>query len=271
MEVAPERDETVTAELERLGDHPWAGVYRTHGSWPTVLRLAPEAGYTLYENSWCGNCAGWRGVGKVVAANGLDLTLDVELGYDLPEPRERPDAWFSLEPTLHLVPWGDLLFAVPPWRMERFCAEVSDGWRFPGVPFRSAGNGAELDPKTVPRPSGTPQVPDGYRHLVVSLPITGRVEALAEWRLKRAATDDGPGLFEAEYTIDAGADRGVAVGMRFYLAEREYPNRSGRVERVEAGSCRVVFTAREDERVAIEALVGSPATTLHPMHGQEDG
>lgn len=156
--VAPERDEKVTAELERLGDHPWAGVYRTHGRWPTVLRLAPEAGYTLYENSWCGNCEGWRGIGKVVSADGLDPTLDVELGYDLPEPGERSDAWFSLEPTLHFVHWSDLLFAVPPWRMERFCAEVSGGW-IPERALRSTGNGEELDPKPSPAPEGLRRFP----------------------------------------------------------------------------------------------------------------
>jgi hypothetical protein len=55
------------------------------------------------------------------------------------------------------------------------------------------------------------------------------------------------------FTTDAGAERGVAVGMRFYLPEREYPNRSDCVEWVGPDSCRMAFHALEGQREAIEA------------------
>src|SRR5688500_8689113 len=116
--LAPARNEQVLAELKGLGGHAWAGVYRTRGGWPTELRIAPDAGFTVYEDSCCGNCQGWLALGRVRSVKGAELKLEVELGYDVPGESEFGGAWYSLQPTLHLVRWGELVFAVPPWRME---------------------------------------------------------------------------------------------------------------------------------------------------------
>src|SRR5687767_15993553 len=63
---ASDRSSRAREEIDRLGQHQWAGVYRTPGSWPTELVIAPKAGFSIYKNSWCGNCASWVQTGTVL-------------------------------------------------------------------------------------------------------------------------------------------------------------------------------------------------------------
>jgi hypothetical protein len=263
---APPRHERVLAEIERLGHHPWAGVYRTRGRWPTELSIAPEAGFTVYDNSWCGNCRGWRGTGRVLASDGACLKLAVECDFELPPDSERPEAWYQLDDTLYLVKWGDLLFAVPSWRIERFCAEASDGFTFPLVPFRNLAASDTFDPVDPTRPDTRPQVPQEFQHLVLDEPVSCRLASLVDSRL--VSEQPGTSSFhEAVYSLDAGSRDGLAVGMRLFV---EGKRASGRVDHVGLESGRVVVLASLDIGRSPEDLVGSRATTLHPLALRRD-
>jgi len=60
-----------------------------------------------------------------------------------------------LDDTLHLVRWGNLVFAVPEKRLAEFRAEVADGASFPSFAFRSLGQ--PVDGEHPRRPDGEPQ------------------------------------------------------------------------------------------------------------------
>ena len=257
------RNERILAELERLDGHPWAGVYRTRGKWPNVLRIAPDAGFTFYHGSWCGNCSRWVGLGRVLSVDGLNLTLEIELGAEIGK-----DEWstlpHALEPMLHLVRWGDLLFAVPPWRMESFCAEASDGLSFPwSHPFRYVGSAEWPGHDKAHRPESRPTVPKAYEHLLLSKPIAANVASLVEWRPRSDSESDDYPAYDAAYSIDVGSDDGVAVGMRFW-PESGFLIGTGRVQQVAARSSEVVFLVYEDDLSLRERLVGVHVTTDRP-------
>lgn len=259
--AAPPRKKQVLAELASSREHAWAGVYRSTGPWPDELTMAPGAGFTLYEHSWCGNAAGWLAYGRVRAAHEDRLELAVELDY----PEMRASERFHLDETLYLVRWGELQFAVPAWRMETWCAQVSNGRSFPDVPFRYLGSDATFDIKKPTRPSGTPSVPLEFRHLLVDQPITGKIVALEEWRLKSDWSNSEHEFFDVVYSVDVGADAKLAVGMQLFADGPEPKNRdSGRVTHVERDSAQFELVVIDDQRGWAESLVGRTASTLHP-------
>ncbi|MCE9592984.1 MAG: hypothetical protein K8S98_02220 [Planctomycetes bacterium] len=258
---APPRNAQVLAELASSRAHAWDGVYRSSGTWPDELAIAPGAGFTHYEYSWCGNAPGWLAYGRVRAAHEDRLDLTVELDYPEMHASER----FHLDETLYLVRWGDLRFAVPTWRMETWCAQVSNGKSFPDAPFRYLGSDPTFDFKEPPRPSGTPSVPLEFRHLLVDEPITGKIVALEEWRLKSDWSSTEHEFFDVVYSVDVGSEAKLAVGMRLFADGPEPKNRdSGRVTHVERNSARFELIASDEQKNWAVSLVGRTASTLHP-------
>jgi len=261
QKAGPPRNARVLAEIARLVEHPWAGVYRTAGKWPDELALAPEAGFTLHNSSWCGTCEGYVSVGSVLTARESTLQLLVELQ----EPDNTSAVWYGLDETLHLVRWGDLSFAVAEGSMETFCAAVSDGWTFPSIPFRYVGERGDFDFEHVTRPTERPRVPAAFEHLILEVPVTCRVVSLVEWRRRPQLDGKERQAYDAVYALDAGSDDGLAVGMRLFVeGEKRWSWHNGRVERVESAAGRFQMLAFEDEREWAGSLVGKRATTRHP-------
>ena len=258
-QVGPARKADVLAEIDRLGEHPWAGIYRTAGSSPVELTIAPQAGFTLYHGSHCGNCSRYASVGRVLAAEGSSLKLRVELQ----ESDDTSAAWYGLDDTLYLVPWGELRFAVASWRMELFCAEFSDGTTFPYAPFRTREQLDEGSKRPL-RPVGKPKVPREFEHLLLDAPISARVVKLVEWRRRPELDGKDREAFDAVYSLDVGSDQGLAVGMHLSLAGARNAGRfSGRIEHVERETGRLQLVAYEGRSWA-EGLVGKTGTTLRP-------
>lgn len=266
-EEGPPRNAQVLAEIAGLGQHPWAGVYRTKARWPDELAVAPEAGLTLHEGSRCGTCARYSAVGRILAVRDTALEIEVEFA-------ERPDMsrQYVLDETLHLVRWGDLLFAVPEQRMELFCAEASDGATFPGVPFRIVENAGGLDSVDPSRPTGMPQVPSAFQHLLLQEPISCTIVELVEWQ--RRPELDGKELraYEGLYSIDVGSEAGLAPGMRLCVegGSQRVEDR-GRVEGVAPKEGRLRLLLFEDRREWAESLPGTRATTLLESVGRLQG
>jgi hypothetical protein len=252
----------VVDEIGHLGEHSWAGVYRTASAWPLVLTMAPRTGFTLYSNSFCGNCAHYVAAGRVLASPGSDLKLCA----DLESREDRQHDRYQIDGFLHLVTWGDLQFAVPESNMEMFCAAVCGGSSFPDVPFRFLGKHSQFDYDNTARPAGRPQVPSRYARLIPDQPIHCRVVALVEWR-RRPEFDSGDRqTFDAVYSVDVGSHDGLEVGMRLFVdGVQRWSRYNGRVEQVDRSEGRFQMLAREDEREWALGLVGRSATTLRPV------
>jgi hypothetical protein len=266
---APQRKAEILEEIERLGEHSWAGVYRTNSRWPNEIAIAPEAGFTLHHTTWCGNCRGYDGFGTVAVDDGSLLKVRLELE----QPDDLSRYWPGFDDTLYFVPWGDLQFVVPESRMESFCAQVANDYDLPSFPFRHTGRLSEfsrhageratfkMEPR--PKPPGKPQVPRHYQHLISDDPIACRIVALIELR-RRPEIDgtDGVEAYDAVYSIDAGTDDGLAIGMHLFVegAPQGRPI-DGRVEAVERESARIQMRAWKDDRALADELVGLRATT----------
>jgi hypothetical protein len=251
------RDERARAEVATLGDHPWAGVYRTAGTWPTTFVLAPQAGFTLHHDSRCGNCAGFDALGCVAAASENTLQLEAELSHPCGTTRE------YLDQCLYLVRWGKLLFAIAPQRMERFCADVTDGQSFPDEPVRVLGD-TPFDFDAPKRPEARPVVPREWEHLLPATPIEARVSTLVELRPRETNTDKSI-YYDAVFELDRGSDNGLAVGMRVFVDPS--PNsgqRSGRIDEVEHDRACFTLPVSDEDRAWAEALVGKSTSTRHP-------
>ncbi|MCK6446581.1 MAG: hypothetical protein L6Q99_09340 [Planctomycetes bacterium] len=256
------RDAAVRAELALLDDDGWPGVYRSAEKWPTELVLAPQAGFTLFHHSKCGNCEGFAAFGRVVAASEHELQLETELSHECATTRDH------LATTLHLVRWGELLFAVTPQRVEDFCAAVTDGQSFPREPLRVLGDAAfDFDAPTRPdtRPDTRPVVPSEWQRLLPAAPIDARIEALLELRPRESGANSSVTYYDAEFELDRGADAGLTIGMHVYVEPR--PSRlvsRARIDEVERRSARFTLFVDETERAWAEALIGTRVSTLHP-------
>ena len=251
----PDRNAQVLAELEWLGEHPWAGVYRTAGTWPDEWAIAPRAGFTRHEGSWCGNGAFYSAVGTVRSfdAKTLKLGMDVALDY------------CRSEDTLHLVRWADLLFAIPEQGMEIFCAEVSDGASFPKAPFRLVGDVPDFDFEAPPRPEGMPEVPVEFRALLPEQPITCGIGELLGWERRPELDGEENPAYDASFSIGAGSAQGLTEGMRLFVnGAPHWMEFRGRVEHVAPLEARMRLLVFEDKREWAEGLPGTEATTRDP-------
>jgi hypothetical protein len=261
QEEGPRRRAEVRAEIARSGEHVWAGTYRTTMMWPVELTIAPEAGFTLYRHSRCGNDPNWVAIGDVASVAGATL----QLGIELSEKQNTSPSWSCLDDTLHLVRWGELSFAVAEKSMEDFCAAVSDGYTFPFVPFRYLGERKDFDYAHPERPVERPHVPVAFERLLLDEPVSGRIVAMVDWRRSPGSDGKERMAYDAVYEVDVGAGDGLAVGMRLFIEGLTRWGRScGRVEHVEPESARFQMLAFDDDGADMAGLVGRMATTRHP-------
>lgn len=247
-EQGPERGEQIRHELEALGPHPWAGVYRA--VFGDTLSLAPGAGFSWYHEDGCGNCAGHRALGVVRETDERRLTLEVDL-------ESEESGWATLDGVLHLVPWGDLVFAVPGSHREDFCAQVLDGVSFPKAPFRIVRDDSAFDSRDPERPPGRPDLPLEFQPLVPDGTISGAVLSLLSWELHEPDDSTRVPTADVTYLVGLGGEDRLAVGMRLYVEAGGL----ARVTEVDARESRIRLVVRDTEKAWAEGLVGTRVTT----------
>lgn len=219
----------IKAEVESLGNHPWAGEYY-HGDGLGVnvtFMLAPQSGF-LFE--WHG-CLGLydRNYGEIACTNGM-VTLSFTFSNERRGFQGIADAFIP-------VPWGDRMYLIPSDDIIGFCNDFN----------------ARSEPRNLVRGShllrrgdekknieGFPAVPEQYRPYLLEKPIEAAVTAVGsyttrpsvcEWKFK-----------DTSVTLDKGKEAGLLPGMELYVVEPNNLVESIRVTHVEDHSAQGVMT-----------------------------
>lgn len=160
-----------------------------------IWRLAPRAGYVVDQWTCAGNLPGHHGSIEQLGPRALRLAGKGDV---------------------HVVPWGAQTWLVPDGRLVDFCNDVNSGFDA----WLSAYPSRRSDEQ---RSRGMPDVPPDFRVFLLERPVTAKVvDVLAT------------GAQDVRFTLDAGADSGLHIGMA--LAPPGSFERAI-VERVDADRC----------------------------------
>jgi hypothetical protein len=206
--TARARIDAVRAEIDRLGDHQWAGAYYMgDGLGVNVsLNLAPESGFTFV---WTG-CLGIY-------------------DYNYGPIEEREDGLLVLRPQLendrrgfqgtatefYPVRWGARRYLLPKDELIEFANAVNSGEAAsPSYHGRFlVGVTRDTNPDGgLPPVMGIPTGPKGLRDKVFEEPLVARITPTGERKI-------GPALVYGAKTpvrIEAGAKSGIFVGMELF-------------------------------------------------------
>jgi hypothetical protein len=219
-QAANSKRNRIRAKIETLGDHPWAGEYYEGDGLGAniVVILAPEAGY-VYE--WHG-CLGLydRNYGSVTEKGGkLVFSFEFENGKN---------GLRGMAPELAPVRWGDRRYLIPTGDVVGFCNSVNQG-----AEPRSGSYGLHLlrlgdEGKAV---TGRPNVPKEFQSYLLPEPVEAKVVTVGvtEARTSWAGWD----VRDTPLTLDAGAKRGLKVGMELFVTEPDSVLDSVKITKVE--------------------------------------
>ena len=206
------RMKAIKAELAKLKDHPWAGVY-AHGMHPGAymeIAVAPKAGFAYTYKStdlfYGGGPALFnQNYGKATWEDGR-LKLSPSLADDDRTDGQDYDP-FSTE--FVLIPWGDQLCLIPADRIINFCNAVNSG--FVICFFRDFHYGTR-------RPTEKPDVPEEFKPYLLEKPIEGQVISVGETKEYRERSWTTK---ETVVKVDKGSQDGILPGMEFYVTSPE--------------------------------------------------
>lgn len=149
--AARPRAARIQREIQRAGEHPWAGRYTTPGPFYEELLLAPTGGFTLFVSSGCGNCTGYEAFGSVQVL-GPDHVLLV------PEQVHHARSMRTSAPhEVHLAAWGDRRLALFQSQVALFRTTLRTSETMPRV-FVRRRDGEPYQHRE-PRPPGEPEWP----------------------------------------------------------------------------------------------------------------
>ncbi len=208
---AKAKREAIQAEIETLGEHPWAGRYYEGDGLGSNrhLTLAPENGFVYTVHG----CLGLYNLssGNVVQEGGLvKLTFSVE--NDQKEAREITVAFVP-------IPWGDRHYLVPSEKMVEFCNQVNRGERIHHfLRFSDKEGESPYRSRHKIATPGLPDVPEKYKpYLRRHHPIEAEITAMGE------TTNDPRQYFPQKtvVTLDKGTKDGLLPGMTLAVIKPE--------------------------------------------------
>lgn len=231
--------DAIRQEVERLGQHPWAGVYRCGDGrgYNVTVSIAPESGF-FYTWRGCMGLYEWNH-GTVRETERGTLAVELALSEDPDDPRRVGDEWAPVQ-------WDGRQYLVAAHAMPGFCDSVNnrvdERWMFasgvsqhsPFFPMR-AGH--------VPKaPDGEPVVPEAWRPLLRSSAVTGVVTKVVE-RREVIIGDEGQKAIDFVVEVDVGREDGVVEGMLMHADSGDSLYDSCRVTSVSEGSATVEVRA----------------------------
>lgn len=192
----------IRIEINKLGEHPWAGEYASSGGTDTgvVLFIAPKSGIAYQE----------YGNDGVNDANFGSFTVDgmsIKITWKL-KPKSEINALFPwVEDDLVIVPWNDKVFLVPRSSIHRFCITAREQLRYAKIGnFVRGKNRSE-------KLTGKPTLSEDLK-IFLDLPeIKATVTDVEKPILVRY--DKSITIIKQTVTLDVDADDHVFPGMKF--------------------------------------------------------
>jgi hypothetical protein len=233
-QAASARRAEISAELEALGSHEWAGDYYAGDGLGvnTSLILSPRSGHVF---EWHG-CLGLydRNYGAV-KSEGRKLRLS----FTFENVRK---GFRGLAPELVAIPWGTRVYLVPADDVIGFCNDVNAG----AEPRTDVHGGYLLrkgdDQKEV---SGDPDLPAEYRDCLLKEPVEATVLEVRDFTLRPSVSDWK--FRDTPLTLAAGSEQGLRLGMRLYVIEPPNLVEWVTITRVEATRSEALMVQAEDD------------------------
>ena len=234
---ADARREQISAEIERLGRHDWAGEYCAGDGMGVnqSLHLAPDSGYVF---EWHG-CLGLydRNYGAVTPQDGR-----LRLSFTFENVRQ---GFRGIAPDLLMVRWGARRYLIPADDIIGFCNAVNSGHE-----PRTGAHGRYLlragdETKEV---RGWPELPDEYRTCLLSNPAKASILAVGPSTTRPSLADWS--FRDTQVTLDAGSDQGIHVGMELFVIEPRDIVKSVRVTNVRADRADAIMTQIDEDASA---------------------
>lgn len=201
--IAERLREEIGAEIQSLGSHPWAGMYRYGNdlSDNVVMLLAPHSG-VLFERRGCLGLYG-RNYGTIIQNKDR-----LRLSFTCANKR---DGLQGIADELLVVPWGERTYLVPADDVVGFCNAVNSGQE----PRPSADFGGYLlrDGDGAKKVVGLPDVPSEFKPYLLAQPVKVEVIGVGD----PEGADDGSE--DSRVTLKGGKNRGLLPGMELYAVQ----------------------------------------------------
>ena len=196
----------ISADIARVGDHPWAGQYYTGDGLGVnqSLYLAPETGFVYV---WTG-CLGIYDFnhGSVEQRDDGVLVL---------QPKLENTGRLGVPTKLCPVKWGRRSYLVPESKLLDFASAVNSGaaaQKYHQPFFLLRLNDGQNPREPLPPEQGLPTGPKLLMDKLLKRPLKVTITPAGDRRQVEGALHS----FEMPVTIAAGADQGVFVGMRLF-------------------------------------------------------
>ena len=190
-----ERYTRITSEIQRTTSDEWAGAYSRYvgETWSDVLVWTPELGFAAYRDTCSNGPRAWVNFGSARFENGL-LFLTSEQTFT-------GEHVLAIKREYTPVKWGHQRWLIPTDELELFAYAVNSGSSDDYYRFYSKSDG------NADKPKGQPELPSQFKHILNRKPVKARIVQIGE----------KPEKWYPDVSIDAGKDKGVIVGMSFWL------------------------------------------------------
>ena len=215
-----ERFTSITSQIGTTSEE-WAGTYTRYvgETWSDVLVWTPKLGFAAYRDTCSNGPRAWVNFGSARFENGKLLLTSEQTSIG--------EHTLAVKQDYVPIKWGHQRWLVPADELELFAYAVNSGsWEDYGSFYlKSDGNADE--------PKGQPELPSQFKHILNRKPVKAKILQIGE-KTER---------WYPNVTIDAGKDKGVIVGMSFWLTG---------VKNTEVK----ISVAAVDEKTAVARVVG---------------
>ncbi len=197
-----ERFTKLTEEIRAPNSNEWAGSYSRYvgETWSDILVWTPKGGFAAFRDTCSNGPRAWVNFGSAKFNNGL-VIFDSEQSH-------KGEYSLIVKREFTPVKWGHQRWLIPTDEMELFAyAVISGSWEDYGA-YYVRRDEHDKDPQ------GYPEIPRQFQHIFDRKPL----------KVKLLSAGEKTEKWFSNVTIDAGKNRGVIVGMSFWLTDVKNTN-----------------------------------------------